>query len=44
MTRQQIFPTLLILLNLGAAYGYANDWRKAAFFLSAATINFVVTF
>lgn len=46
MTRYDIFPIVLILVNLGAAAVYltGGNWRKVVFFGAAATINFVATF
>lgn len=46
MTRTQLFPTALILLNLGAAVVYlcGDNWRKVVYFAAAAALNFVVTF
>jgi hypothetical protein len=35
------FPTALILLNLGAALFYCDDWRKLVFYGAAAAINLV---
>lgn len=40
----KIFPTLLILLNLGAAIGNYQDWRKVVFFIAAAAINYVMVY
>ncbi len=39
----QLFPTLLVILNLGAAIGNYQDWRMVVFFTAAAAINYVVT-
>ena len=42
----RVFPTLLIVLNVAAAVGYAvdgTDWRKAVYWTSAAVLNYVVT-
>ena len=45
MTRTQLFPTALILLNIGAAVMYCpQNWRKVVYFAAAAALNFVVTF
>ncbi len=38
----QLFPALLVILNLGAAVGNWQDWRKVVFFASAAAINYVM--
>ena len=39
------FPTVLIVLDLCAAAGYApcGDWRKVLYWLAAATITAMVT-
>lgn len=45
MTRTEIFPTALILPNIGAAVMYfPASWRKVAFYTAAAVINFVASF
>lgn len=45
MTRQELFPTALILLNIGAAVMYCpGSWRKVVYFAAAAALNFVVTY
>lgn len=46
MTRYDIFPIALILLNIGASITYltGGNWRKVVFFGAAAAINFVATF
>ena len=43
MTR--IFPTSLIILDVGAAAIYAlnGDWRRAVYWLAAATLTVCVT-
>ena len=42
----KFFPTLLILLDLGAAIAYAKsrDWRKVVYWVAAAVLNSAVTF
>lgn len=42
----RIFPTILIILDILAAVGYAahGDWRKIIYWLAAAALTFVVTF
>lgn len=42
----KIFPTILIVLSLCAAGGYVfdGDWRKVGYWLSAAALNFFVTY
>ena len=44
--RPYLFPSLLILLDLGAALVYAmdGDWRKGVYWLAAAVLTVVVTF
>ena len=46
MTRTQLFPALLIALDLGAAVVYAlePDVRRAIYGLAAAVLTTVVTF
>jgi hypothetical protein len=45
MTKQQILPTLLIIIDVGAAIGYfPDDWRKVVYWLAAAALTYVVTF
>lgn len=43
---EKIFPTLLILLDVGAAIAYAKskDWRKVIYWIAAAVLNITVTF
>jgi len=45
MTRQQIFPAILILLDIGAAIGYlcVSDWRKVGYWLAAACLTFFIS-
>lgn len=42
----EVFPALLILLDIGAAIVYAKhrDWRKVIYWLAAAILNAAVTF
>ena len=42
----KIFPTLLIFMDVCAAFGYipAGDWRKIVYWLAAATLTYVVTY
>ena len=44
--KQYIFPSLLIALDLGAAfmYGLVGDWRKVIYWIAAAVLNITVTF
>ena len=46
MKTTYIFPTIIIVLNLGAAcvYGYSKDWRSALYWLLAAAITATVTY
>ena len=39
-----IFPTAIILLNVGAALCYCDYWRKVVFYGAAAAINFVMAY
>jgi hypothetical protein len=45
MTRAAIFPSLLILLDLGASFAYAveADWRRAVYWFAAAVLTLTVT-
>lgn len=45
MTRSQILPTVLIVIDLGAAVPYFVDgnWRRGIYWLAAATLTTVVT-
>jgi hypothetical protein len=45
MRPENIFPSLLILLDLGASgvYAYNFDWRRAIYWLAAATLTAMVT-
>lgn len=46
MTRAQLFPALLILLDVAAAVVYAvdADARRCVYWLAAAVLTTVVTF
>lgn len=46
MTRAQLFPALLIVLDVGAAIGYAldADVRRTVYWLCAGILTAVVTF
>ena len=46
MRPAQIFPSVLILLDVGAGlvYGAGGDWRKLIYWLAAATLTATVTF
>jgi hypothetical protein len=45
MTRQQLFPTLLIVIDVCAAamYCYPFEWRKVAYWTAAAVLTYAVT-
>lgn len=45
MTRAQLFPSLLIALDVAAAVVYAlePDWRRAIYWLAAAILTVTVT-
>jgi len=45
MTRAQILPTVLIVIDVAAACGYfpSGDWRKVVYWLCAAGLTYVVT-
>ena len=46
MTRTQIFPSILIVLDCAAAitYTYTPDLRRAIYWLAAAVLTACVTF
>jgi hypothetical protein len=46
MTKTQMFPTVLILLDVCAAVMYVpkGDWRHIGYWLSAALLTYFVTF
>jgi len=46
MNRYQIFPTILIVLDIASAIVWAtgHDWRKTIYWLAAAALTTVVTF
>ncbi len=46
MTRAQVFPVVLIVLDVGAAvvYGVDGDVRRAIYWTAAAVLTVVVTF
>lgn len=41
-----IFPTVLVVLDVGAAVVYAigGDWKKAIYWFAAATLTATVTY
>jgi hypothetical protein len=47
MTREKLFPLILIILDLAAALVYAftsHDIRKVVYWLAAAILSITVTF
>jgi hypothetical protein len=46
MTKAQILPTLLIVIDMASAAVYlsAGDWRKVVYWVAAAALTFVVTY
>lgn len=46
VTRAQVFPAVMIVLDVAAALVYAvePDVRRAVYWLAAAVLTFVVTF
>ena len=46
MKREQILPSVLILINVLAAIGYipAGEWRRVVYWLAAAVLTATVTF
>ena len=48
MLSTRFFPTIMIVLDILAAAGYASngftEWRKIVYWLAAAVLTFVVTF
>jgi type IV secretory pathway VirB2 component (pilin) len=42
----KLFPSVLIVLDLGAAivYGCSGDWKRAIYWVAAATLTTTVTF
>lgn len=46
MSKEKIFPLLLIILDIGAAvvYGYTGDIRKTIYWIAAAVLSITVTF
>ena len=46
MTKAQILPTVLMVIQCGAAlvYAFGHDWRRMGFWLAAAAMNAVVTY
>jgi hypothetical protein len=46
MSRNQIFPLILIILDIGAAFVYGSEynWRLCGYWLFAAGLTVCVTF
>ena len=46
MDKTKILPTILILIDVGAAvmYGMGHDWKKVIYWIAAAVLNAAVTF
>ncbi len=45
MRKEQILPTLLVVIDVLAAIGYipTGEWRKIVYWLAAAALTYVVT-
>lgn len=45
MRREQILPTVLIVIDVLAAIGYlpTGEWRRVVYWLAAGTLTYVVT-
>jgi hypothetical protein len=46
MDKTKIFPLILIILDIAAAavYAWDGDWKKAIYWVAAATLTATVTF
>ena len=46
MKPQQIFPTVLMILDICAAgvYAHHGDWRRVGYWLAACSLTFFVTY
>ena len=46
VTFEKVIPIVLIILDIGAAgvYAYCHDWKKAVYWVAAATLTACVTF
>lgn len=46
MKKEQILPTILIIIDLLSSAGYISvgDWRRAIYWIAAAVLTFTVTF
>jgi uncharacterized membrane protein len=45
MKREQILPTVLMIIDIGAAIGYVpcGNWRMVVYWIAAAILTFTVT-
>jgi hypothetical protein len=45
MTKEKILPTILIIIDLAAAFGYlpSGDYRRFIYWIAAATLTWTVT-
>lgn len=46
MNKEQIFPLILIILDILSSIPYAvsGDWKKSIYWIAAAVLNICVTF
>lgn len=46
MNKTQIFPLILIVLQIGAGimYGLSKDWRMMIYWMAASILNIAITF
>ena len=46
MSREQILPLILIIIDIGAAIGYVptGDWRRVIYWIAAGVLTACVTF
>ncbi|MBQ3428050.1 MAG: hypothetical protein IJH37_13065 [Clostridia bacterium] len=46
MSRTQIFPAVLMMLDIGAAVmcAVSGDWKKTVYWTAAAVLSYTVTF
>ncbi|MFB3926401.1 MAG: hypothetical protein ACE14T_10145 [Syntrophales bacterium] len=46
MNKEQIFPTVIIALSLGASVicAFKGDWHRATYWIAAAVLNASVTY
>jgi uncharacterized membrane protein len=45
MTKEKILPTVLIVIDIAAAFGYlpSGNWRMVVYWIAAAVLTTVVT-